>query len=63
MNVREAIEILQAMPGHWELVVDGGRTTTNPDSHGRDYRITADIQSDNFPAHGGVAVVILKGKM
>jgi len=60
VNVREAIELLSAIPGHLPLVVEDRRPQLHDPSLTVEYLITLDIQRSNFPTQGGMAVVILK---
>ena len=56
MNVQELREALAELPAHWpvHVAVEVGGTLS-----GTDYFYTLDVQRDNFPTQGNMAVIRL----
>ena len=55
MNVQELREALADLPGHWPVHV----AVPAADLGGTDYLYTLDVQRDNFPTQGNMAVIRL----
>jgi hypothetical protein len=56
MTVQELREALAAMPGHWPVHVEV-RADGSGGGAGTDYLYTLDVQRDNFPTQGNMAVI------
>lgn len=56
MNVQELREALADLPGHWpvHVAVKAGGSGGGADT---DYLYTLDVQRDNFPSQGNMAVI------
>lgn len=53
MNVKELREAIAEMPGHWPVTV----AVKDEGSDAMDYLCTLDVQRDNFPTQGNIAVI------
>ena len=57
MNVQQLREALADLPGHWPVHVAVNSDHDHGGGADTDYLYTLDVQTDNFPSQGNMAVI------